>query len=94
MSCIILRGRGCDIFILNVHAPTEDEIDGMKESFCEELERVFEKFPKYHMKNLLGDMNVKVGREGFSNQQLGMRIYTKLVMIMVLEYQTVPHPKI
>jgi hypothetical protein len=25
---------------------------------------VFDKFPKYHMKILLGDFNAKVGREG------------------------------
>jgi hypothetical protein len=27
MSYIILRGRWCDIVVLNVHAPTEDETD-------------------------------------------------------------------
>jgi hypothetical protein len=32
----------------------------MKVSFYEELEHVFDKFPKYH---LLGDFNGKVGRE-------------------------------
>jgi hypothetical protein len=38
------------------------------------------------MKVLLGDFNAKVGRERmFSNQQLGMRVYTRTVMIMVLE---------
>jgi endonuclease/exonuclease/phosphatase family metal-dependent hydrolase len=35
----------------------------VKGSFYEELERVFDKFPKYHMKILLGDFNAKVGRE-------------------------------
>jgi hypothetical protein len=47
MSYIILRGRWCDIIVLNVHAPTEDKIGGMKDSFYEELERVFDKFLKY-----------------------------------------------
>jgi hypothetical protein len=42
---------------------TEDEIDDVKDSFYEELERVFNKFPIYHMKIMLGDFNVKVGRE-------------------------------
>jgi hypothetical protein len=32
-----------------------------KDSFCEELEQVFDHFPKYHMKILLGDFNAKVG---------------------------------
>jgi hypothetical protein len=27
MSYIILRGRWCDIIVLNVHTPTEDKID-------------------------------------------------------------------
>jgi hypothetical protein len=30
MSYIILRGRWCDIIILNIHSPTEDKIDDMK----------------------------------------------------------------
>jgi exonuclease III len=63
MSYIILRGRWCHIFVLNVHAPTEDKTDDVKDSFYEELERVFDKFPKYLMKILLGDFNAKVGRE-------------------------------
>jgi hypothetical protein len=50
VSYIILRGRWCDIIVLNVHAPTADKIDDMKDIFYEELERVFYKFPKYHMK--------------------------------------------
>jgi hypothetical protein len=35
----------------------------VNDSFYEELERVFDKFPKHHMKILLGDFNAKVGRE-------------------------------
>jgi hypothetical protein len=35
----------------------------MKESFDEELESVFDKFPKYHMKIMLEYFNDKVGRE-------------------------------
>jgi len=31
--------------------------------FYKELEQVFDHFPKYHMKILLGDFNAKVGRE-------------------------------
>jgi hypothetical protein len=84
MSYIILRGRWCHIIVLNVHAPTDDKSDDMKDSFYEELERVFDKFPKYHMKILLGDFNSKVGREDNLNRQLGMKFCTKLVMIMEL----------
>jgi hypothetical protein len=62
MSYIILRGRWCHIIVLNVHAPAADKTDCV-ESFYEELECVFDKFPKYHMKILLGDFSAKVGRE-------------------------------
>jgi hypothetical protein len=37
----------CDIIVMNVHAPTEDKIDDIKDRFYEELEHVFDKFPKY-----------------------------------------------
>jgi hypothetical protein len=42
--------------------PTEDKIDDMKDRSYEELEHVFDKFPKYHTKIVLGDFNAKVGR--------------------------------
>jgi hypothetical protein len=60
---VILRDRWCDIIVLNVHVPTEDETDDMKDSVYEEVEHVFDKFPKYHLKVLLGDFNAKVGRK-------------------------------
>jgi hypothetical protein len=63
----------------------EDKSDDVKDSFYEKLERVFDKFPKYHIKILLGDFNAKVGREGILNRQSGMKVYTKLVMIMQLD---------
>jgi hypothetical protein len=71
MSYIILGGRWCDIIVLNVHAPKEDKIADMKGSFYEELERVFDKFPKYHMKMLLGDFNTKVGKEDIFKPTIG-----------------------
>jgi hypothetical protein len=46
-----------------VHAPTEDKDDDIKDSVYEELEQVFDHFPRYHMKILVGDFNAKVGRE-------------------------------
>jgi hypothetical protein len=68
MSYIILRDRCCHIIILKIHAPTEAKTDDVENRFCEELERVFDKFPKYHMKILLGDFNAKVGREDIFKQ--------------------------
>jgi hypothetical protein len=45
MSYIILRGRWCNIIVLNVHAPWEDKSYDVKDSFYEELGRVFIRFP-------------------------------------------------
>jgi exonuclease III len=58
-----MNGSWCDIFVLNVHTPTEDKDDVVKDSFYKELEQVFDQFSRYHMKILLGDFNAKVGRE-------------------------------
>jgi hypothetical protein len=71
MSYIILRCHWCHIVVLNVHAPTEDKTDDGKGSFYEELECVFDRFPKYHMKILLGDFNAKVGREDIFKPTIG-----------------------
>jgi hypothetical protein len=34
---VILRGCWCYIIVLNVHAPTEDKTDDVKDSFYEEF---------------------------------------------------------
>jgi hypothetical protein len=40
------RGPWGDIIVLNVHAPTEDKSDNMKDTFYGEIERVLDEFPK------------------------------------------------
>ena len=85
MSYIVLRGHWCNIIVLNVHAPSEEKSDDTKESFYVELEQVFNHFHKYHMKTVSGDFNAKVGTENSFNRQLGMRVYIRIVMIMMLE---------
>jgi hypothetical protein len=74
MSCIIPRGRWCHIIDLDLHAPTEDKTDYVKDSFYEELERVFDKFPKYHMKIVLGDFSAKGDREDVMSNYNGARL--------------------
>jgi hypothetical protein len=71
MSYIILRGSWCHIIVLDVHAPTEDKTDDVKDSFYEELECMFDKFPNYYMKILLGDFNAKVGKEDIFKPTIG-----------------------
>jgi hypothetical protein len=53
MHVTILSGRWCDIVVLNVHATVENKTDDTKDIFREVLERVFNQFPKSHMKIFL-----------------------------------------
>jgi hypothetical protein len=43
----------------------------VKDSFYEELERVFDKDPKYHIKILLRYFNAKVGKEDIFKPTIG-----------------------
>jgi len=74
----------CNIIVLTVHTPSEEKSDDSINSFYKELEHVLNHLPNFHMKILLGDLMQKWG-ELFSNRQLGMRVYIRIVMTMVLE---------
>jgi hypothetical protein len=71
ISYIILRGCWCHIIVLNVHALTEDKIVYVKDSLCEELQCLFDKFPKYHITILLGEITAKVGRKDMFKLTIG-----------------------
>jgi hypothetical protein len=58
-----LTSSGIEHGAFRVVAATEDKTDDMKGSVYDELEHIFNKFPKYHMKNVSGNSNAKVGRE-------------------------------
>jgi uncharacterized phage infection (PIP) family protein YhgE len=57
-----------------VHDSRKDKINDMKTSFYEELEQVFDKFPKYHKKILLADFNAKVARGKMFKPTIGNKI--------------------
>jgi hypothetical protein len=59
----IIRGCWCNIIVLNVHAPCENKSVDVKDSYYEELVHVFDQFSSHDMNILLGDFNLKVGRE-------------------------------
>ena len=71
MSYIDLRGPWCGIIVLNGHGPRDERSDTSKGRFYEELDKVFDHFPKYHMKILLGDFNAKLGREDIFKPTVG-----------------------
>ena len=58
VSCFTLKGRWCDIKVLNVHASPEDKDDDINDSFHEEIEQLFDPFPVYQIQILLGDFHV------------------------------------
>ena len=66
----MLRERWCNI-VLNVRASSEEKSDDKKDSSSEELEQVFDHFPKYHTKILLGDFNAKVLRKSIVKPTIG-----------------------
>jgi hypothetical protein len=75
---IMLRGRWCNIILLNVHAPCEDKGDDVKDSFYEELEGVFNQFPRYNMKILFGNFNARVGSENIFKPTIGNKNLHKI----------------
>jgi hypothetical protein len=70
----VVRGRWCDIIVPNVRAPTEDKIDDVKDRFYEELECVFDKFPKHHMKILFGGFD-ELSFSGIFNPKICVHCY-------------------
>jgi len=49
--------------LINAYAPTEVASDNDKDIFYNELERLFDRIPKYNSKIMLRDINSEVGRE-------------------------------
>jgi hypothetical protein len=64
-SYILQKGRWRERSCLR-----EDKIDDLKDSFCDELEYVFDTFPKYHMKILLVDFKEDVSKARTGNKTL------------------------
>lgn len=62
LCCIRIRGKFRN-YSINEHAPTEEKPEEEKDDFYEELERAYDRCPKYDIKLVLGDMNTKVGKE-------------------------------
>jgi len=85
MSYTILGHCLCDDIVLNVLAPTEVRSRDTKDSLYDQQECVFDQFPKYIWKFCYETSMQKYGEKIFWNQQRGMRIYIKFVIIMGLE---------
>jgi hypothetical protein len=71
-----------DIIVLNAHAQTEDESDDTEHSFCGELERVFDKFPKYRRENSVTRFQCKCREERYVHTDKSEREFTPSVKIV------------
>ena len=69
LSYIVVRGRWCNNIVLNVHALSGEKSDDSKDNFYEELEQVMQIW----------------GERIFSNRQLGISVYIRLILVMLLE---------
>jgi hypothetical protein len=68
-----------------VHATSEEKSDDLKEDFYEELQQIFDHFPRHHMKIVLGDFMQKWAQGIFSNRQFGIRFHIRIVMLLLLQ---------
>jgi len=57
--------------LINVYAPTEVANANDRDIFYDELERLFDRLPKYNSKTVLGNFNAKLRREGKSRPTIG-----------------------
>ena len=60
---IRLKGKHRNITLIDIHAPTEENDDDVKEQFYAELQQVQEKVPKHELLIILADCNANIGRE-------------------------------
>lgn len=67
---ILLRSRRCDTI---VYAPTGINLMIQKPAFSRNYQRVFDIFPKYHIKTMLRDFNANVKKS--SDRQFRTRMY-------------------
>jgi hypothetical protein len=79
---VVLRVCWCSVIVLNVHATCKS--NNVKDSLYEELGCIFDQFPRYDVKILLSDLNVKVGSEDVFKLTVGSEVHVKLIMVMEL----------
>ncbi len=58
-----LKGKFCNITLVNAHTPTEDKTMEEKDDFYDVLEQAYNSTAGHDMKIVLGDFNAQVGKE-------------------------------
>jgi exonuclease III len=63
LCSIRIKGKFFNISIICAHAPTEDKSEDEKDDFYDALERIYGRCPRNDIKTVIGDLNVKIGKE-------------------------------
>jgi hypothetical protein len=63
ICCLRIKGKFFNKTLVCVHAPTEDKDQIEKNSFYDNLDRMYQKVAAHDIKIIMGDMNAKVGKE-------------------------------
>ncbi|XP_067616258.1 craniofacial development protein 2-like [Eurosta solidaginis] len=71
LTAIRIKATFFNISFICAHAPTEEKDDEVKDTFCEQLERTYERCPRHDIKVVLGDFNARVGQEGVFGPTVG-----------------------
>jgi len=61
-----------NIFIINIHAPTENKEETDKDEFFEDVTTIYDEAPGNTIKIIVGDCNAKVGKEPSFRPTIGM----------------------
>ena len=71
MCVLRIRGKFKNYSYICAHAPTEEKSERKKYQFYEQLDRTYKRCPSYDIKIILGNMNVKVGKEIWTGIAVG-----------------------
>jgi len=70
--CVLrIKTRFQNMSLINVHAATEEKEESEKEAFYQKVEETYDSCPSSDLKILMGDWNVKVGREDIYQGLIG-----------------------
>ncbi|PNF14265.1 hypothetical protein B7P43_G07086 [Cryptotermes secundus] len=58
-----IRTKFFNMTLMNVHAPTEEKEEEVKDYFYQQMEETHDSVPSNGMKVILGDLNAKIGKE-------------------------------
>jgi exonuclease III len=71
VAVLRIRMKFGNMYIINVHAPTEEKAEHEKDTFYQDLDRTVDSLPSNDVKLVLGDFNVKVGMEAEHHWTVG-----------------------